>query len=481
MTNARTRKNRLVEGVEPDLQPSTYSVEGTQATPYKVGGAKSDYGHDVSKLHIEDESKANKDNKSVGEINEFEVFLEQVAHEIAYHDSLTEPDKEYLRREGYEAHLAAILYGKHGLQFLALRPIGKIQGKDSILAFRGTDIPDFEKGNIKPKETMADSKTDLNLIQIGWRQFTENQTLIEKVLHGLEDKVIMTGHSLGGSLAQMAACTYPDKTKRIVTFQSPGINEREVRKLSDYNSRARAEDRIDSTHYRVKGDVVPSFGEAMTSGNIHEFDLGLSSFVDSHRAFPLLASKFVPNSVLDQRPSLKTQDEKRSPVNEATRRAIPILASIPMSRRSLLVNGVKDGVTGLSTTLNNSMEWAITGDSTKLLEQYDKQRKGESGGILQGGTMIADAMEAVVRDDTDYFVQMASEAKEGRLGTLPTLGANLDDRALTPFSLPFELLQELAAEITGSAQGLLKREDVADKKPAEFNDPTYKLRHVLKR
>ena len=73
----------------------------------------------------------------------------------------------------------------------------------------------------------------------------------------------------------------------MVTFQSPGINESEARKLRDHNQQAKPEDRVTSTHHRAEGDVVHAAGEALTDGVVYEFESVGVGWAMDHTNFPL--------------------------------------------------------------------------------------------------------------------------------------------------------------------------------------------------
>ncbi|WP_218082834.1 lipase family protein [Anthocerotibacter panamensis] len=108
-------------------------------------------------------------------------------------------------------------------------------------------------------------------------QFNANKQLIETNLrfaaqHG---PVIVTGHSLGGALAQMAATEpkFQPLIARVVTFASPGINRERIKAIERYNQAHKSHE-ILSTHYRIKDkDLVPKGGEAWTPGQVHEFNM----------------------------------------------------------------------------------------------------------------------------------------------------------------------------------------------------------------
>ncbi|HSS00405.1 MAG TPA: hypothetical protein VLM79_25275, partial [Kofleriaceae bacterium] len=57
-----------------------------------------------------------------------------------------------------------------------------------------------------------------------------------------------------------------------VTFQAPGVSKDTAKKLEVYN-KENPDEAIDSSHHRVKGDLVPLGGEALTPGVIHNHEM----------------------------------------------------------------------------------------------------------------------------------------------------------------------------------------------------------------
>src|SRR5688572_28328865 len=113
-----------------------------------------------------------------------------------------------------------------------------------VIAFRGT-------------ANMAGVLDDANLEGVGTYQFAIDEVKVANMMASLSARgqVACVGHSLGGALAQISASKYPGVTGEIVTFQSPGVGGDTAKKVDDFN--AKHEDDIESTHYRVSGDLVP--------------------------------------------------------------------------------------------------------------------------------------------------------------------------------------------------------------------------------
>jgi pimeloyl-ACP methyl ester carboxylesterase len=213
-------------------QPAVAKVDPAKADPAKAEAVKP-----------EDQPLTNAD-----------AVVEQLAHGMVDKD-LDAKDEHFLQVNGYEA--LPIIRGIH--EFVMRTFLPTQSGKPPVVAFRGT-VP------TKIQTVIA----DLDPTGIGMYQFNPNRALIDGQMaaaatHG---QVISAGHSLGGALAQIAAATFPDRVQRIVTFQAPGISKEMAAQLVKYNAE-HPDAEIESSHHRVKGDLVPLGGEALTPGVIH--------------------------------------------------------------------------------------------------------------------------------------------------------------------------------------------------------------------
>jgi pimeloyl-ACP methyl ester carboxylesterase len=190
----------------------------------------------------------------------YEVFLEQIAHDLAYEDSLNPRQQAMLEQFGYSAE--ECVEGPHGFQMRVFTP-GNAEFPHPILAFRGMEIT-------SPK----DVQTVLEPRSVGYNQFRANRRRIQQALErvGRWGRAWVTGHSLGGALAQLTAAAYSAQIARVVTFQAPGIDTLGVAELERFNQ-SNPEEAISSTHYQVQGDVVSSAGEALTPGEVVPFEL----------------------------------------------------------------------------------------------------------------------------------------------------------------------------------------------------------------
>jgi pimeloyl-ACP methyl ester carboxylesterase len=143
-----------------------------------------------------------------------------------------------------------------------------------VLAFAGT----------LDKRDLAD---DANREGIGSYQFSSNVGKIQALLGAAGGKVVVTGHSLGGALAQRTAAKFASQVSRVVTFQSPAIDADAVASLDAHNRDAAPEDQVRSTHHRAEGDLVHMAGEQLTTGDVFTYQsVGIGNVMD-HKQLPL--------------------------------------------------------------------------------------------------------------------------------------------------------------------------------------------------
>jgi len=214
-----------------------------------------------------------------------DVVLEQLAHKGAY----GRLDNRKLADWGYR-EAGAITDPESGFRAVVYLPTEEALANETdqarvihaihqgpppaVVAFRGTS----EKRGIQDDTTKAG---------VGAYQFASNEGRIRDALGMTGGKAIVTGHSLGGSLAQLAATNYPGSVSRVVSFQAPGIPQEEVEKLRKHNAEAAPADKVSSTHHRADGDLVHMAGEGLTDGDVYTYESkGISNPMD-HKSFPL--------------------------------------------------------------------------------------------------------------------------------------------------------------------------------------------------
>ncbi|GJM61062.1 lipase family protein [Persicobacter diffluens] len=184
------------------------------------------------------------------------AFFEFVAHNLAYQEETTElPERLNDLIESFGYYFVEIKRGKKGFQYAYL---GNDEGND-IIAFRGTEVSEFD--------TIL---ADLDPIAVGMPQFIANQELIEKLIARSDGKVDVTGHSLGGALAQLVTANYASRIGQAFIFQAPGIDTASVEKFKQTPE----EDRPEVFHHIVVGDLVDKAGDESIPGVFYTHDFG---------------------------------------------------------------------------------------------------------------------------------------------------------------------------------------------------------------
>jgi pimeloyl-ACP methyl ester carboxylesterase len=334
--------------------PFPAPLHGTSARAQRIQStfAVPEHGHDAvmaqppdmsSELETESEVEVESSEQQMAEkieaigtepLANFEAVVEQIANGMMYKDGLDAADQHFLKVNGYEA--MPVIRGQRSLVMRVFVPIE--EGKPPIVAFRGT-VPTI------PHTVIA----DLDPGGIGMYQFTPNLELISAHMHAAASfgPVLTTGHSLGGALAQIAAAKFSDIVGSIVTFQSPGVPRETARAVETHNQE-NPDQVISSSHHRVAGDLVPSGGQALTPGTIHNHELSKGNALDKHLVRPLAQEELAAGNVLPNQGtesvtatgdvSVETDNAEKSQVIELARAGLGTLVYGP----SNILIGIRD-------------------------------------------------------------------------------------------------------------------------------------------
>jgi hypothetical protein len=199
-------------------------------------------------------------------IKKQDIDLEQVGHGMIYQDQLNDSQSQWLQERGYQTQWfpdGKVVEAGSGLNYGLLLPTpeGKAAGREPILAFRGTS-------------DLATLWQDMDINSPGHGG-------IQQILKGFPvaylqgivgeyGKLVVTGHSLGGALAQHFTGTHPGLVKRLVTFQSAAPNGKQYQQNMAALDK---KDRPEVVHHIAKGDIVDLVGGEHLEGTFFEHDL----------------------------------------------------------------------------------------------------------------------------------------------------------------------------------------------------------------
>jgi hypothetical protein len=193
-------------------------------------------------------------------------------------DGYTAADKAFLEQWGYKVGPevrgnGALGNTDAGMYAVRFEPIDPKSGTAPVVAFRGSEF----------NEKMVDWRSDITDGTIGQRQYKESQKAIDdlmKVAPG--QKLEVTGHSLGGALAQKAAAEHAASIGAVSTFQAPGVDAADAAKFN-----ANKADGVKVNHHYVSSDIVHRAGEQKLDGNFYEHHVpgaGMGDIGASHTA-----------------------------------------------------------------------------------------------------------------------------------------------------------------------------------------------------
>ncbi len=220
-------------------------------------------------------------------------FNEYVAHTVAYMspeqlnpNALDPNDPEYqsklaaiqrhhdtMRAWGYDPNSLTFVNDSRpgdtqtGFQAVRLDPLNPDSGVGSIVGFRGTEPWAPHQSNLtNPLGALDDVATDLGR-DVGSTQYEANQERIRALIAGGTGDVTLTGHSLGGALAQHAAAGNSDLISDVVGFQAPGIGSNAANAFNQANS----DGHIGVRFHEHSNDVVHRAGEQKLAGTTNTY------------------------------------------------------------------------------------------------------------------------------------------------------------------------------------------------------------------
>lgn len=249
---------------QPDSVLSMQRTIGNQATMRLLNdgappdGVQREESTDAKGAKLADEGKL-----------EGDAFYEQIAHVIAYRDLTV--GQVIAGQKGGPQYKVEELLGDGSVD--NFRAVGLVpaeeydptSGKDKekfhpILAFRGT----------QPTKA-TDLLTDTDMGGVGYNYFQRHRKEIAAWLATHADaKSVVTGHSLGGALAQMATTYFPSLIHRTFTYSAPGVSS-DTAEIAE-NQQKRLGDKMPGTqHYITQGDLVTKAGDTHIPGKMTKF------------------------------------------------------------------------------------------------------------------------------------------------------------------------------------------------------------------
>ena len=158
-----------------------------------------------------------------------------------------------------------------GLDAFLIRDLGS---DEAIIVFRGTEV---NKGG---SEALKDVSSDIHYQGVGYNQLMNDQDKIEAWINE-NPGVTITGHSLGGAIAQFAAVQFPDNVGAVVTFNSPALSGHQLTS-TDYEHFKANNPHIQTTHYFLENDMVSMAGNRFLPGDVYLLKQPDATILNAH-------------------------------------------------------------------------------------------------------------------------------------------------------------------------------------------------------
>lgn len=340
------------------------------------------------------------------------------AEAIARHQAL-------IRSWGYDPEAVSWLEDKNtGLAAMRLDPLDPDSELGSIVSFRGTEFgwQGDEASFDNPLGGLNDVFTDIGN-EIGGNQYAPNKEAIRAFLEAGQGGLTLTGQSLGGTLAGLAAADNADLIDTMVGFQSPGVS----RETADRFDKANADDHVDVRYHSSTDDIVHRSGEARLDGTFYDYQSARDlSIPEAHGAYFLYDDiGFGGTGDVGDSGPRTVSAHREDPVGE--RELIEGGRQVGGGLLNTLgapLQGLWHGVTGLTDAGANA--WENLSDTGSAV--WDNWSGGDLlGGLWEGALGLGETGMDLVGDTGGALWDMASTTVGQAWDGLGTMGSGVEN------------------------------------------------------